>query len=86
MVSSRNDILNMKGCAENNCTMEVTEVILVQKFYDTKENDAGYNFEVKIKFISDKDNKEQSDTAKGYIGLKRNMANGKLMPTNCKVS
>lgn len=78
MVSNRNDILNMKGCSENNCTMEVTEVILVQKFYDTKENDAGYNFEVKIKFISDKDNKEQSDTAKGYIGLKKEYGNWKI--------
>lgn len=75
MVSNRNDIINMKGCAENNFTMEVTDVFLVQKFYENKGNKAGYNYQVKIKLISGKDNKEQSDTAKGYIGLTKE--NGK---------
>ncbi|BCZ48114.1 hypothetical protein psyc5s11_41810 [Clostridium gelidum] len=71
LVANRFNTLNTQGCAEGNYTMQVTDLTLSQNSYDIKENKAGYNFETKLKFSLNKDNTEQTDVGKGYIGLSK---------------
>jgi len=71
LIANRDDIMNTQGCAINNYTMQVTNFILTKNFYDDKQNTAGYYYEAKLKFVSDKDKKEQTDVGKGYIGLSK---------------
>ena len=71
LLANRDDIKNTQGCAINNYTMQVTNLILTKTFYDDKQNTAGYYYEAKLKFISGKDKKEQTDVGKGYIGLSK---------------
>lgn len=71
LVANRDNTLNTQNCVEGNYTMQVIDFTLSQNAYDIKENKAGYNFETKLKFISDKDKTEQTDVGKGYIGLSK---------------
>lgn len=71
LVANRFNTLNTQGCTESNYTMQVTDLTLSQNAYDIKENKAGYNFEIKLKFISNKDNSKQTGVGKGYIGLSK---------------
>ena len=54
---------------QNDYTVQIVQPILIQRFYDNKENKIGYNYKAKIKIISNKDKKEQTGTAEGYVGL-----------------
>ena len=78
LVANRFNTLNTQGCAEGNYTMQVTDLTLSKNAYDIKENKAGYNFEIKLKFISNKDNEEQIDVGKGYIGLSKENGQWKI--------
>lgn len=71
LIANRFDTINPNGCAINNCTMQITNFILTQNYYDSKENTAGYYYEVKLKFIPINGNSEQTDVAKGFIGLSK---------------
>jgi hypothetical protein len=71
LVANRFNTLNTQGCTESNYTMQVTDFTLSPNEYDIKENKAGYNFEIKLKFISNKDNTEHTDVGKGYVGLSK---------------
>ncbi|MDF2883552.1 MAG: hypothetical protein K0R54_4109 [Clostridiaceae bacterium] len=71
LVANRDNTLNTQGCTEGNYTMQVTDLALSKNAYDIKENKAGYYFETKLKFISNKDKTEQTDVGKGYIGLSK---------------
>lgn len=55
--------------SRNGYTMQIIKPVLTQRFYDNKENKIGYNYEAKVKIISNKDKKEQTDVVKGYVGL-----------------
>ena len=77
-VANRFNTLNTQGCAEGNYTMQVTDFTLSQNAYDIKENKAAYNFETKLKFSSNKDNTEQTDVGKGYIGLSKDNGQWKV--------
>lgn len=69
LVSSRQIHMNTEMCASGNYTMQVTEFTLSENKYDVKEDKAGFDFEVKLKLISNKDKTEQTDAVDGYIGL-----------------
>jgi hypothetical protein len=69
LVANRQNIMNLQGCAINDYTMQVTDFILTENFYDGKQNKAGYNYEAKLKFIPIHEKDEQTDVGKGYIGL-----------------
>lgn len=71
LVSNRQNIAIVQGCFVSDCTMQVTDIALSKNTYDTKENKAGFNFEAKLKLISNKDNAEKPDLATGYIGLSK---------------
>ena len=78
LFANRDDIMNTQGCAINNYTMQVTNFVLTKNFYDDKQNTAGYYYEAKLKFISGKDKKEQTDVGKGYIGLSKENGHWKV--------
>lgn len=71
LVANRFNTLNTQGCAEGNYIMQVTDLTLSPNAYDIKENKAGYNFEIKLNFISNRDKAQQTDVGKGYIGLSK---------------
>lgn len=71
LVANRDNTLNTQDCVEGNYTMQVIDFTLSKNAYDIKENKAGYNFETKLKFISNKDKTEQTDVGEGYIGLSK---------------
>lgn len=67
-VKSRQSLMYTLYCAQNNRTMEVVNINLSQSSSDTVEK-VDYDFDVKVKFISNNENTEQTDTAKGYLRL-----------------
>lgn len=71
LFANRMYFINLNACAKNDCTMKITSLTLSNAFYDSKGNAAGYDYEAKFKLISNKDKKEQTDVAKGYIGLSK---------------
>lgn len=54
---------------KSDSTMEIENLTLTKRFYDSKENKAGYDYKAKFKLISNKDKKEQTDVLEGYVGL-----------------
>jgi len=50
-------------------TMEVKDLVLSKQFEDKKENKIGFNYEVKIRMIFNKDKSERIEEEYGYIGL-----------------
>lgn len=69
LVSNRTNIIYAKGCSIGGYTLQVTDISFSKNAYDIKENKAGYNYKVKLKFISNKDKSEHPDTVTGYIAL-----------------
>jgi len=63
------NIFYTKLCIKGNYTMQVTDITLSENAYDIKENEASYNYTVKLKFISGKDKTEHADEGQGYISL-----------------
>lgn len=68
-VMNRMNTLALDICIEGDYTLQVTDFILGENQYDDGEDKAGYYYEVKLNFISEDGKTEQTDTAKGYIGL-----------------
>lgn len=71
LVQNRQNFMFTQHCAMNNCTIKVMDVILSEKESGVEENNADYNFEVKIQFVSDDGSVLQEDSAKGQLGLER---------------
>ncbi|MCR3923280.1 MAG: hypothetical protein NUK65_12330 [Firmicutes bacterium] len=69
IVASRFNTLSTSVCANGNYTLEVTDFMLDENSYDEKDNQAGYYYEAKVRFIASDGKDEQIDTANGYIGL-----------------
>ena len=69
IMANRFNTLSAEVCAKGNYTLEVTDFILDDNLYDEKEEQAGYYYEAKLKFISNDGKDQQTDTANGYIGL-----------------
>jgi beta-lactamase regulating signal transducer with metallopeptidase domain len=67
-VKSRQSFMYILYCAKNNYTMEVLNITLSQISNDTVDK-VEYDFDVKVKFISNNENTAQTDTAKGYLSL-----------------
>lgn len=67
-VKSRQSFMYTLYCAKNNYTMEVLNITLSQISNDTVDK-VEYDFDVKVKFISNNENTAQTDTAKGYLSL-----------------
>lgn len=67
-VKSRQSFMYTLYCAKSNHTMEVLNITLSQNPNDTVDK-VDYDFDVKVKFISNNENTEQTDTAKGYLRL-----------------
>lgn len=78
LVANRDNTLNAESCAKGNYTIQVTDLTLSQNTYDMKENKAGYYFDTKLKFISNKDKTEKTDVGKGYIGLSKDSGQWKV--------
>lgn len=78
LIADRSYIINLEGCVRNDCTMQITDLILTKRFYDSKENKVGYDYEAKVKLISNEDKKEQVDESKGYIGLSKESGQWKV--------
>ena len=68
-IANRFNTLSTEVCVNGKYTLQVTDFILDKNLYDGKEDKAGYNYEVKLKFTSTDGKSEKTDTAKGYIGL-----------------
>lgn len=71
LIGNREYVVFIQGCVQHNCTLKFENITLTQRFYDKKENKIGYDYEAKVKIISDSDKKAQTDIAKGYIGLSK---------------
>ena len=69
LATNRYDTVYEQACAKANYTMQVTDFTLTKDYYDSKNNTAGYYFNVKLKFIATKDKTERTDATTGYIGL-----------------
>ena len=67
-VKSRQSFMYTLYCAKNNYTMEVLNITLSQNSNDTVDK-VDYDYDVKVKFISNNENTEHTDTAKGYLRL-----------------
>ena len=78
LVANRDNTLNTQSCAEGNYTMQIENFTLSPNVYDIKENKAGYKFETRLKFISNKDKTEHTDIGKGYIGLSKENGQWKI--------
>lgn len=69
VLAGRAYFMNLQGCSENHFIMQVKDITLTKRFYDKEENKAGFDYEAKVKLVSNKDKKEQIETVNGYIGL-----------------
>lgn len=69
--TNRNNSILVQACAVGNYSMQVTNLTLSKNVYDAGEDKAGYNFEVKLKLISNKDKTEKTNEAKGYVALSK---------------
>ncbi len=73
LINNRENLEFVKECYEGNYTMEVLEIELSENKNKIENNEAGYNFEVKLKFVSD--NGLTVGTKNGLIEL--NITDGK---------
>lgn len=71
LLKNRQNFMFTQHCALNNCTIQVMDVDLSGKESGAEENKADYNFEVKIKFVSNDGDVLQDDSAKGQLRLER---------------
>jgi len=68
---NRKNLMFTTYCVKGNCTMQVIDISLSERTSNTDEDSVGYNFEVKIKFISINDKTELIDIGKGIIELSK---------------
>lgn len=69
LVINRLNTINIQGCSQNNCTMEIINLTLTQRFCNKEENKIGYDYEAKVKVTSNSGKKIQTDIGNGYIGF-----------------
>ncbi|MGD9570079.1 MAG: hypothetical protein AB7V48_17515 [Sedimentibacter sp.] len=68
LVMSRQNLMFTMYSAMNDYTIEVTDIVLTQSAKE--ENEADYNFEVNLKFVSTKDSSlDKTDIGKGNLRL-----------------
>ena len=77
LFKNREKLIFTQACYKENYTMQVIEIQLSENKNDIENNEAGYNFEVQLKFISN-DGTETPGTAKGLIELDKFDGNWKV--------
>lgn len=70
LIKNRENLKFTNDCYEGNYTMEVEEIKLSENKNSIVNNEAGYNFELQIKYISHGDTVTKG-TAKGFIELNK---------------
>lgn len=78
LLKSRTNFAFVQLCSQKNYVMQVIDITLSKTTVDTADNNKGYKFEAKLKFISNKDKTELEDTGKGYVGIVKESGKWKL--------
>ncbi len=77
LLKNRENLRFAQACHEGNYTMQVVGLQLSENKYNIENNEAGYNFEVQLKLISN-DGTETTGTAKGLAELEKIEGNWKI--------
>lgn len=77
LLKNRWNLMFVQACYKENYTIQVAEFQLSENKNDIENNEAGYNFEVQLKLISN-DGTETTGTAKGLIELYKINGNWKV--------
>lgn len=70
LVKNRENLMYTKKCYEGNYTMQIEEIQLSENKNSIEKNEAGYNFELQLKYISH-EGTSTTDTAKGLLELNK---------------